>query len=197
MKKAPSFYISQLQRCILWGVLVLSIVSPTVLYAATELDLQDRLHDVLIEHDAEGSPRVVIREGGQRIRLTPHEYIERIARSQQQQRDEGFLFVLFNITGPLGVLWVALGLLGQVLFTGRMVVQWLVSEKQHQSVVPVSFWWLSLIGASMLIVYFIWRKDVIGVLGQAAGWAIYVRNLYLIHTRGGSKPQASRSEPGG
>ena len=74
-----------------------------------------------------------------------------------------------------------LGLLGQVLFTGRMVVQWLVSEKQKQSVVPTAFWWMSLIGASMLITYFIWRKDIVGFLGQATGWLIYVRNLWLIY----------------
>ena len=74
-----------------------------------------------------------------------------------------------------------LGLLGQVLFTGRMVVQWLASEKKHKSVIPVSFWWMSLLGASMLLTYFIWRKDIVGIIGQAAGWLIYVRNLYLVY----------------
>ncbi|HAI14296.1 MAG TPA: hypothetical protein DCM28_21505, partial [Phycisphaerales bacterium] len=73
-------------------------------------------------------------------------------------------------------MWVAVGLLGQVLFTGRMIVQWIASEKSKRSVVPTAFWWMSLIGASMLITYFIWRKDVVGVLGQATGWFIYVRN---------------------
>ncbi|HCD35270.1 MAG TPA: hypothetical protein DER01_22910 [Phycisphaerales bacterium] len=79
------------------------------------------------------------------------------------------------------MIWVAVGLLGQVLFTGRMIVQWIASEKSKRSVVPTAFWWMSLIGASMLITYFIWRKDVVGVLGQATGWFIYVRNLYLIY----------------
>jgi lipid-A-disaccharide synthase-like uncharacterized protein len=67
---------------------------------------------------------------------------------------------------------VGLGLLGQVLFTGRMLVQWLASEKQKRSVVPVAFWWMSLIGATMLLVYFTWRRDIVGVLGQATGWFI-------------------------
>ena len=89
-----------------------------------------------------------------------------------------------NITNPVGIAWVALGLLGQVLFAGRMAVQWLTSEKRGRSVVPVAFWWMSLAGASMLLVYFIWRKDVVGVLGQSTGWLIYARNLYMIHTRG-------------
>jgi lipid-A-disaccharide synthase-like uncharacterized protein len=62
-----------------------------------------------------------------------------------------------------------------------MVVQWLVSEKQHQSIVPPSFWWMSLIGASMLITYFIWRKDIVGFLGQGTGWLIYLRNIWLIY----------------
>jgi len=86
-----------------------------------------------------------------------------------------------NITSPVGFAWVSLGLLGQVLFTGRMVVQWLASERNRQSVVPPVFWWMSLAGASMLVIYFIWRKDAVGVLGQATGWIIYARNLRLIY----------------
>ena len=74
-----------------------------------------------------------------------------------------------------------LGLLGQVLFTGRMLIQWLASERERRSVVPVAFWWMSLAGASMLLVYFLWRKDIIGVLGQSAGWVVYTRNLWLIY----------------
>ncbi len=79
------------------------------------------------------------------------------------------------------MLGVGLGFLGQMLFTARMLVQWLASEKSKRSVVPPAFWWLSLIGASMLIAYFIWRKDVVGVLGQGFGWIIYIRNLALIY----------------
>lgn len=90
---------------------------------------------------------------------------------------------VLNITSPVGIAWVGLGLLGQLLFAGRMVIQWLTSEKQGRSVVPVAFWWMSLGGASMLMVYFVWRKDLIGILGQSTGWLIYARNLYLIHVR--------------
>lgn len=97
------------------------------------------------------------------------------------QTDRNWLKTIFNITSPFGMIWVGIGLLGQVLFTGRMIVQWIASEKSKRSVVPTAFWWMSLIGATMLITYFIWRKDVVGVLGQATGWGIYVRNLYLIY----------------
>ena len=50
------------------------------------------------------------------------------------------------------------------------------------------FWWMSLLGASMLLAYFIWRKDIVGILGQGLGWMIYIRNLALIYGR--------RSAPG-
>ncbi|HHQ49151.1 MAG TPA: hypothetical protein ENK19_09765 [Acidobacteria bacterium] len=88
-------------------------------------------------------------------------------------------------------MWVALGLLGQVLFTGRMVVQWLVSEKRKRSVVPVIFWWMSLGGATMLLIYFLWRKDIVGVLGQSTGWFIYSRNLWLIYRHPGPRESSS------
>ncbi len=97
------------------------------------------------------------------------------------QHGKPWFYRLLNISSPIGFAWVLLGLLGQVLFTGRMVLQWLVSEKAKRSVVPHSFWWMSLAGASMLLTYFIWRRDVVGVLGQATGWLIYVRNLWLIY----------------
>ena len=97
------------------------------------------------------------------------------------QAGKPWFYRLLNITSPIGFAWVILGLLGQVLFTGRMILQWLTSEKAKRSVVPVGFWWMSLAGASMLMIYFIWRRDIVGVLGQATGWLIYVRNLWLIY----------------
>ena len=82
---------------------------------------------------------------------------------------------------PAALAWVGLGLLGQVLFTGRMLVQWWTSERHRRSVVPPIFWWMSLAGATMLLAYFLWRRDVVGVLGQGVGWVVYARNLWLIH----------------
>ena len=110
--------------------------------------------------------------------LTPEEF-SRFYYSQTAGR--GWLFAIFNVTSAVGLVWVAVGLLGQLLFTGRMLVQWLTSEKGKRSVVPVSFWWMSLVGATMLLVYFIWRRDIVGILGQATGWIIYIRNLVLIN----------------
>lgn len=115
---------------------------------------------------------------GTTLTLTPVEYAKRL---HDDRSSRGWVYAFLNITSPIGFAWVAFGLIAQVLFTGRMIVQWLISEKHKRSVVPVAFWWMSLAGATMLIIYFIWRKDIVGVLGQSAGWFIYVRNLILIY----------------
>jgi lipid-A-disaccharide synthase-like uncharacterized protein len=60
-------------------------------------------------------------------------------------------------------------------------------------VVPASFWWMSLIGATMLLVYVLGRTDPVGVLGQAFGWFIYLRNIFLIHTK---TPALATEDPG-
>ena len=77
--------------------------------------------------------------------------------------------------------WVLVGLGGQVLFMLRFLVQWLVSERAKRSVIPVSFWWLSIGGATILLTYAIWRADPVFILGQSMGFFIYARNLWLIH----------------
>ena len=76
--------------------------------------------------------------------------------------------------------WVALGLLGQLLFSARFLVQWISSERKKQSVIPVSFWFLSLAGSAILLTYAIHLKDLVFILGQSAGFIVYTRNLILI-----------------
>lgn len=94
---------------------------------------------------------------------------------------ERTLLGFFNISSWLNFGWIAIGLLGQCAFFGRMLVQWVVSEKKRESVVPAAFWWMSLIGGICLFSYFVWRVDFIGVLGQSTGVVIYARNIRLIH----------------
>lgn len=94
---------------------------------------------------------------------------------------ERTLLGFFNISSWLNFGWIAVGLLGQCAFFGRMMVQWVVSEKKRESVVPSAFWWMSLIGGVCLFSYFVWRVDFIGVLGQSTGVVIYARNIRLIH----------------
>jgi len=76
--------------------------------------------------------------------------------------------------------WLLVGFLGQALFTARFTVQWLVSERKRDSVVPVAFWWLSLLGGGALLAYAISRQDPVIIVGQAMGLLVYVRNLMLV-----------------
>jgi lipid-A-disaccharide synthase-like uncharacterized protein len=91
-----------------------------------------------------------------------------------------FVFRMFNVTSWASMAWVAVGLGGQIAFFGRMAVQWVVSERQRQSVVPPVFWYLSLGGGIALFAYFVWRQDLVGVLGQTSGIVIYGRNIRLL-----------------
>jgi lipid-A-disaccharide synthase-like uncharacterized protein len=78
-------------------------------------------------------------------------------------------------------IWLAVGFLGQGLFSARFIVQWLKSEKLKKSVVPLAFWYFSLGGGLVLLAYAIHRTDPVFIVGQAAGVFIYLRNLHLIH----------------
>ena len=95
----------------------------------------------------------------------------------------GWTRTWLDVTEPWEMWWLLLGLLAQVVFFGRWIIQWVASEVRRESVMPVLFWWCSLVGASMLLVYFVGRREPIGVLGQAIGWTVYSRNLYLIKVR--------------
>jgi lipid-A-disaccharide synthase-like uncharacterized protein len=77
-------------------------------------------------------------------------------------------------------LWLAVGFVGQALFTARFLVQWWVSEKKRDSVVPIAFWWLSLFGGAALLAYAISRRDPVIISGQAMGLVVYTRNLILV-----------------
>src|SRR5947209_20461098 len=76
--------------------------------------------------------------------------------------------------------WLVVGFLGQATFTARFLVQWIASEKKRDSVVPVAFWWLSLLGGMALLSYAISRRDPVIIVGQAMGLFVYVRNLMLV-----------------
>jgi lipid-A-disaccharide synthase-like uncharacterized protein len=84
--------------------------------------------------------------------------------------------------------WLALGFLGQAMFSGRFLVQWIVSERKRASVVPTAFWWLSIAGGAFLLTYAVHRGDPVFIVGQAAGLVVYIRNLMLIR-QGNGAPQ--------
>ncbi len=79
--------------------------------------------------------------------------------------------------------WQVLGFVGQGVFTARFLVQWIASEKKRDSVVPVAFWWLSLQGGLLLLIYAIHRRDPVFIVGQSMGMVVYVRNLMLVAKR--------------
>ncbi|MGD9688220.1 MAG: lipid-A-disaccharide synthase N-terminal domain-containing protein [Phycisphaerales bacterium] len=117
------------------------------------------------------------------------------------------LFRALNVTGYGSLVWVVVGFAGQMLFFGRMLIQWVVSEKRREVAIPESFWWFSLFGGVLLFTYFAWRQDPIGVLGQTSGVVIYARNIRLLHKRrardarsalaAGPPPEAAASTTGG
>ena len=98
------------------------------------------------------------------------------------------IFALHDIKAFIGTflqnesipLWlVLLGSLGQVIFTLRFVYQWYYSRKKGESVLPVQFWVISLVGSLMIALYGIIRLDPILILGQSTGFIVYLRNIIL------------------
>lgn len=84
------------------------------------------------------------------------------------------------MTIDIPAVWLAVGFLGQALFSTRFILQWLASEREKRSVVPVAFWWFSLLGGLTLLAYAIHRRDPVFILGQGAGLVVYMRNLYFV-----------------
>ena len=77
-------------------------------------------------------------------------------------------------------IWIATGFLGQGLFFGRWVIQWIASERTAKSQVPIAFWYMSLIGGLITLAYAIHRRDPVFIAGQSIGAVVYIRNLILI-----------------
>jgi lipid-A-disaccharide synthase-like uncharacterized protein len=79
--------------------------------------------------------------------------------------------------------WVILGFIGQFLFGSRFFVQWIVSERRGESIIPEVFWYLSMAGSAILLTYAIYRRDPVFIMGQCSGLLIYVRNIMLIYKK--------------
>lgn len=80
-------------------------------------------------------------------------------------------------------IWICVGLLGQVAFASRFLVQWIISEARRESVIPIAFWYLSLMGGMILLSYALHIRDPVFTLGQSFGLVVYIRNLMLIHRK--------------
>ena len=91
------------------------------------------------------------------------------------------LLSFLKVNNWLEFWWVAFGLFGQLMFTGRFVIQWIASERAGRSTVPLAFWYFSIAGALILFTYAVFRQDPVFILGQSFGIVVYSRNLWLIH----------------
>ncbi len=78
-------------------------------------------------------------------------------------------------------LWILFGFIAQAMFMMRFVVQWIASERARRSVMPIAFWFFSVAGGTLLLIYAIQRQDPVFIAGQGAGLFIYLRNLWLIY----------------
>ena len=95
-------------------------------------------------------------------------------------------YVFFNGESSLSRLFdnVSLGLLlfgsaGQIIFTFRFIYQWWYSRSRNESLLPATFWVLSLLGSSIIVAYGVFREDPVLILGQSVGFIAYIRNLYF------------------
>src|SRR4051794_16557866 len=77
-------------------------------------------------------------------------------------------------------IWIGIGFAGQFLFMMRFLWQWIQSERQKRSIIPIAFWYFSLAGGMTLFAYAIHRRDPVFIAGQALGVLVYTRNLLLI-----------------
>lgn len=133
------------------------------------------------------------REGREIGPMTEAEFHERFdfLAEEAAAYDRYKIFRLLNITTWVSMVWVTIGLGGQLIFSSRFLIQWIVSERQRESVIPDIFWWISLAGGLCLFVYFVWRRDLVGVLGQSSGIVIYARNIRLIHKKRAREARAA------
>ena len=89
----------------------------------------------------------------------------------------------FSNLSSIEIIFLVIGFLGQALFASRFVIQWIYSEKKGISYIPIIFWYLSIFGGVGLLIYAIFRKDPVIIVGQSFGIFVYLRNLILIYRR--------------
>jgi lipid-A-disaccharide synthase-like uncharacterized protein len=94
----------------------------------------------------------------------------------------------FAAMSPTEITWLVTGFAAQGLFSARMLVQWIASERARASVVPPLFWYLSFAGGALLFAYAVWRRDPVFILGQGMPLFIYARNIWFIWRNGAGAP---------
>lgn len=182
------------------------VLQPALMRSDHDLDVRVGATEIMLKHvDIQGQPgyEVISPSSLKTAEPIPTNDLDDFLALQMETWNarpafERHLLGFFNITswGTFG--WVLIGLIGQGAFFGRMFVQWIISERSRVSTVPEIFWWFSLIGGICLFTYFVWRVDIVGVMGQSTGIVIYARNLKLIHkekTRCACEPITESESP--
>ena len=149
---------------------------PVATAVNVEVKLPDSQAHVFLDRQEGRFAYLIQRSDASLERVSPEEMARRMY--DDEKAEEGGLAL--NLHNPVLLIWLGIGLVGQVLFTGRMVVQYVASHRQGKSVVPPLFWWMSLVGSVLLLAYFLWRRDPIGLLGQAFGSFVYLKNILWI-----------------
>jgi lipid-A-disaccharide synthase-like uncharacterized protein len=94
---------------------------------------------------------------------------------------------MFKDITTIEIVFLFIGFFAQALFASRFIFQWIYSEKKGESSIPIVFWYLSIFGGIGLLIYAIFRKDPVIILGQSFGIFIYLRNLILIYKKNNEK----------
>lgn len=146
--------------------------------------LLDQAAEAYERGDAKGA-HAKLREAGQMVAADDfHQMLYEAANRYEAGRPQGARAMLKRATRYLNPwFWLVLGFVAQAMFVGRFAVQWIASERRGESVVPVAFWYFSLLGSWGLLSYAIWRQDAVIICGQAFNSIIYVRNLMLIYRK--------------
>lgn len=183
MKIGPIIAMAAALTTSVWVVLSLQRPSASPTPGSTQLE-------VIIDRRKVQFEQIALEQGGYEYRFLNFDQagdkrmsaseFERVLATEGADSDRGALLKALNVSGYGQLAWVGLGLLGQLLFSGRMILQWITSERKNSSVVPPAFWYMSLGGGVLLVAYFIWRLDLVGVLGQSSGIVIYARNIRLL-----------------
>lgn len=142
-----------------------------------DIKLSDSRAQVYVKRQADGSYQYFICRAGEAPQAAT---LDQLTDEIYHSARAGAMGSVFGGGSTTVIFWLSLGLFGQVLFTGRMIVQWIASERKGTSIVPPMFWWMSLVGSLLLLSYFMWRRDPIGLLGQAFGSFVYLRNIVWI-----------------
>jgi lipid-A-disaccharide synthase-like uncharacterized protein len=108
------------------------------------------------------------------------------------------LIAWWNALSPAELMWLTVGLIGQVMFSARWLIQWFATEKSRRSTMPETFWYLSLLGGLLVFAYGLHRLDPVIILGQF-GVLIYARNLFFIRKEKKEEitPPSSTAAPAG